>query len=83
MKQLEELRATAEGTVRYVVHEMFAFGHFRKFRFQLFSELEQIQNEKRKSLLEHETVKLRECDDALQRDLREWKSKLLPRKQVI
>ncbi len=46
------------------------------------SELEQIQNEKRKSLLEHETVKLRECDDALQRDLREWKSKLLPRKQV-
>lgn len=47
-----------------------------------FSELEQIQNEKRKSLLEHETVKLRECDDALQRDLREWKSRLLPRKQV-
>lgn len=44
--------------------------------------MEQIQNEKRKSLLEHETVKLRECDDALQRDLREWKSKLLPRKQV-
>ncbi|KAJ6632875.1 STE20-like serine/threonine-protein kinase, partial [Pseudolycoriella hygida] len=62
VKQLEELRATAEGTVR---------------------ELEQIQNEKRKSLLEHETVKLRECDDALQRDLREWKSKLLPRKQKL
>ncbi|XP_037032839.1 serine/threonine-protein kinase 10 isoform X2 [Bradysia coprophila] len=62
VKQLEELRATAEGTVR---------------------ELEQIQNEKRKSLLEHETVKLRECDDALQRDLREWKSKLMPRKQKL
>ncbi|GAB0092124.1 serine/threonine-protein kinase 10 [Sergentomyia squamirostris] len=62
MKQLEELRATAEGTIR---------------------ELEQLQNEKRKALLEHETAKLRECDEALQRDLREWKSQLLPRKQKI
>uniref|UniRef100_A0A6B2EJ04 Putative ste20-like serine/threonine-protein kinase n=1 Tax=Phlebotomus kandelakii TaxID=1109342 RepID=A0A6B2EJ04_9DIPT len=60
MRQLEELRATAEGTIR---------------------ELEQLQNEKRKALLEHETAKLRECDEALQRDLREWKAQLLPRKQ--
>lgn len=49
----------------------------------IFSELEQLQNEKRKALLEHETAKLRECDDALQRDLRDWKGQLLPRKQVI
>uniref|UniRef100_A0A1L8DKB6 Putative serine/threonine protein kinase n=1 Tax=Nyssomyia neivai TaxID=330878 RepID=A0A1L8DKB6_9DIPT len=62
MKQLEELRASAEGTIR---------------------ELEQLQNEKRKALLEHETAKLRECDDALQRDLREWKAQLLPRKQKL
>ncbi|XP_055692600.1 STE20-like serine/threonine-protein kinase isoform X1 [Lutzomyia longipalpis] len=62
MKQLEELRATAEGTIR---------------------ELEQLQNEKRKALLEHETAKLRECDEALQRDLREWKAQLLPRKQKL
>lgn len=47
-----------------------------------FSELEQLQNEKRKALLEHETSKLRDCDDAIQKDLREWKAKLLPRKQV-
>lgn len=47
-----------------------------------FSELEQLQNEKRKALLEHETQKLRECDDSLQRELREWKAQLLPRKQV-
>lgn len=48
----------------------------------IYSELEQLQNEKRKALLEHETAKLRECDDALQRDLRDWKGQLLPRKQV-
>lgn len=46
------------------------------------SELEQLQNEKRKALLEHETAKLRECDEALQRELRDWKSQLHPRKQV-
>lgn len=45
-------------------------------------ELEQLQNEKRKQLLEHESAKLRECDEALQKELREWKSQLLPRKQV-
>ncbi|XP_058834945.1 serine/threonine-protein kinase 10-like isoform X4 [Topomyia yanbarensis] len=61
-KQLEELRATSDGSIR---------------------ELEQLQNEKRKQLLEHETAKLRECDEALQKELREWKSQLLPRKQTV
>ncbi|KFB38598.1 polo kinase kinase [Anopheles sinensis] len=61
-KQLEELRATSEGSIR---------------------ELEQLQNEKRKQLLEHETAKLRECDEALQKELREWKAQLMPRKQAI
>lgn len=56
---------------------MVAFVSFRFVR-----ELEQLQNEKRKALLEHETQKLRECDDSLQRELREWKAQLLPRKQV-
>lgn len=50
--------------------------------FYLNSELEQLQNEKRKALLEHETAKLRECDEALQRELRDWRGQLLPRKQV-
>ncbi|XP_065091532.1 serine/threonine-protein kinase 10 isoform X2 [Ochlerotatus camptorhynchus] len=62
MKQLEELRATSDGSIR---------------------ELEQLQNEKRKQLLEHESAKLRECDEALQKELREWKSQLLPRKQRL
>lgn len=46
-------------------------------------ELEQLQNEKRKALVEHETAKLKEIDEALQRDLREWKARLIPRKQQL
>lgn len=89
VKQLEELRATAEGTIRWVAKKkkspknsftnssaMYQYNHPR-------SELEQLQNEKRKALLEHETAKLRECDEALQRELREWKGQLHPRKQVF
>lgn len=49
---------------------------------RIFRELEQMQNEKRKALLEHESAKLKECDEALQREMREWKSMLMPRKQV-
>lgn len=56
---------------------------YNKFLQKNTSELEQLQNEKRKALLEHETAKLRECDDALQRELRDWKSQLHPRKQVF
>ena len=46
-------------------------------------ELEQLQNEKRKMLMEHETQKLRELDDTYGQELREWKAQLKPRKQVI
>ena len=45
-------------------------------------ELEQLQNEKRKMLMEHETQKLRDLDDAYGQELREWKGQLKPRKQV-
>jgi STE20-like kinase len=45
-------------------------------------ELEQLQNEKRKMLMEHETQKLRELDDAYGQELREWKAQLKQRKQV-
>lgn len=41
-----------------------------------------MQNEKRKALLEHESAKLRECDEGLQREMKDWKSLLMPRKQV-
>merc|ERR1712018_379925 len=46
-------------------------------------ELEQLQNEKRKMLMEHETQKLRELDDAYGQELREWKGQLKPRKQAL
>ncbi len=45
-------------------------------------ELENLQNEKRKMLMEHETAKLRELDDSYAQELREWKGQLKPRKQV-
>ena len=45
-------------------------------------ELEQLQNEKRKMLMEHETQKLRELDETYGQELREWKGQLKPRKQV-
>lgn len=45
-------------------------------------ELEQLQNEKRKMLMEHETMKLKEQEEAYTKELREWKALLKPRKQV-
>merc|ERR1712061_904269 len=46
-------------------------------------ELEQMQNEKRKMLMEHETQKLKELDEENAKDLREWKAHLKPRKQEL
>lgn len=45
-------------------------------------ELEQLQNEKRKMLLEHETLKMKQREEAFSKELREWKALLKPRKQV-
>lgn len=45
-------------------------------------ELEQLQNEKRKMLMEHETMKLKEQEEGYTKELREWKAQLKPRKQV-
>ena len=45
-------------------------------------ELEQLQNEKRKMLMEHETLKLKELDESYTQEIREWKAQLKPRKQV-
>ncbi|KAL4131778.1 hypothetical protein QTP88_009040 [Uroleucon formosanum] len=46
-------------------------------------ELEQLQNEKRKMLMEHETTKLKEQEELYARELREWKAHLKPRKQKL
>ncbi|CAB0034186.1 unnamed protein product [Trichogramma brassicae] len=46
-------------------------------------ELEQLQNEKRKMLVEHESIKLKEQEEAYAKELREWKAELKPRKQKL
>lgn len=50
--------------------------------FSPYRELEQLQNEKRKALVEHEQAKLTDIDERLKAELREWKEQLVPRKQV-
>ena len=45
-------------------------------------ELEHLQNEKRKMLMEHETTKLKELDESYSGEFTEWKNNLKPRKQV-
>ena len=45
-------------------------------------ELEHLQNEKRKMLMEHETAKLKELDESYSKEFNEWKNNLKPRKQV-
>ena len=45
-------------------------------------ELEQLQNEKRKMLMEHETSKLKELDESYAKEFKDWKADLKPRKQV-
>ncbi|XP_018015536.1 serine/threonine-protein kinase 10 isoform X1 [Hyalella azteca] len=46
-------------------------------------ELEQMQNEKRKMLMEHETLKLKAQEEEYQKELKDWKNNLKPRKQKL
>nr|KAG5705141.1 hypothetical protein BaRGS_030858 [Batillaria attramentaria] len=46
-------------------------------------ELEQLQAEKRKLLMEQETQKIKELDEQYANELREWKAMLVPRKQKL
>ncbi|KAI5747961.1 hypothetical protein M8J77_020407 [Diaphorina citri] len=46
-------------------------------------ELEQLQNEKRKMLMEHENMKLKEQEEFYSKELKEWKAQLKPRKQNL
>ncbi|KAL8576294.1 hypothetical protein ACOMHN_006217 [Nucella lapillus] len=46
-------------------------------------ELEQLQAEKRKLLMEQETAKIKELDEQYATELREWKAMLIPRKQKL
>ncbi|KAL4231906.1 hypothetical protein ACF0H5_009482 [Mactra antiquata] len=46
-------------------------------------ELEQLQAEKRKMLMEHETQKIKELEEQYSNELRDWKAMLIPRKQRL
>lgn len=46
-------------------------------------ELEQLQGEKRKMLMEQETQKIKELDEQYANELRDWKQQLVPRKQRL
>lgn len=45
-------------------------------------ELEHSQNEKRKALMEHETIKLKQLQEEHNNEINNWKANLKPRKQV-
>jgi hypothetical protein len=46
-------------------------------------ELEQLQNEKRKALMEHETAKLKQLEEEHGLEFKEWRANLKPRKQRL
>lgn len=69
-------------------HQRFELKHQRKLEElramneATIKELEQLQNEKRKMLLEHETLKMKQREEAFSQELKEWRAQLKPRKQV-
>ena len=84
-RQLEELRASADSSVKGLI---FFYLHLYSLEIGVYSfvfviELEQLQNEKRKMLMEHEAMKLKSQEDEYQGELREWRAKLKPRKQKL
>ncbi|KAI1278007.1 Serine/threonine-protein kinase 10 [Halotydeus destructor] len=50
---------------------------------QTLKELEQLQNEKRKALVEHENLKLQQLEEEHASEFKEWKGNLRPRKQRL
>ena len=49
---------------------------------QLLREIEDVHRDKKKTLTEHETLKLKALEEESANNLQEWKAKLIPRKQV-
>ena len=63
------------------IHRKFIFFNSMEVNFW-FSELKQIQNEKRRLLVETETEKLKSLDESFKKKFEHWRDKLGPRKQV-
>ena len=82
-RQLEELRAASDSAVKGEISWFCFIPLVDADDFLFFTELEQLQNEKRKMLMEHEVMKLKSQEDEYQGELREWRAKLKPRKQKL
>ncbi|KAG8307803.1 hypothetical protein J6590_013500 [Homalodisca vitripennis] len=76
----EKKRYRAE-TLRFELKHQHQLEELRAAADTTIKELEQLQNEKRKMLMEHETLKLKEQEEMYSRELKEWKGQLKPRKQ--
>ncbi|XP_011204222.2 serine/threonine-protein kinase 10 isoform X1 [Bactrocera dorsalis] len=81
-QEQEKKRYTLEER-RFEIKHQKQLEELRATREGAIRELEQLQNEKRKALVEHEQAKLTDIDERLKAELREWKEQLVPRKQKL
>ncbi|XP_053964757.1 serine/threonine-protein kinase 10 isoform X1 [Anastrepha ludens] len=81
-QEQEKKRYTQEER-RFEIKHQKQLEELRATREGAIRELEQLQNEKRKALVEHEQAKLTDIDERLKAELREWKEQLVPRKQKL
>ncbi|XP_017147515.1 serine/threonine-protein kinase 10 isoform X3 [Drosophila miranda] len=81
--QEQEKKRYMQEERRFDIKHQKQLEELRATRESAIRELEQLQNEKRKALVEHEHVKLQEIDERLKAELREWREQLVPRKQQL
>nr|ABX00766.1 LP09626p [Drosophila melanogaster] len=81
--QEQEKKRYMQEERRFEVKHQKQLEELRATRESAIKELEQLQNEKRRALVEHEHSKLSEIDERLKGELREWREQLVPRKQRL
>ncbi|XP_017838294.1 serine/threonine-protein kinase 10 isoform X1 [Drosophila busckii] len=81
--QEQEKKRYMQEERRFEVKHQKQLEELRATRESAIRELEQLQNEKRKALVEHEHAKLAEIDERLKAELRDWREQLVPRKQHL
>ncbi|XP_023171257.2 serine/threonine-protein kinase 10 isoform X2 [Drosophila hydei] len=81
--QEQEKKRYMQEERRFEVKHQKQLEELRATRESAIRELEQLQNEKRKALVEHEHAKLSEIDERLKSELRDWREQLVPRKQQL
>ncbi|KAI8039912.1 hypothetical protein M5D96_007337 [Drosophila gunungcola] len=81
--QEQEKKRYMQEERRFEVKHQKQLEELRATRESAIKELEQLQNEKRRALVEHEHSKLSEIDERLKGELREWREQLVPRKQEL